>query len=267
MLRTRLFCTISIFLCALFSSRAQSLELQAVAYERIIYDGASLDEVNSALMSKAECYMQLERWREASETLARVRVFALLPEERKALQYKQELCFFMSGEFAQAASFVSELEPDSKELLLLHALALAYSGHYDESEIYAARYLCWDGESPYLPELYKLYAGHPRPRSEVASILMSVVPPLGHIYNGEPAEGLLSAGMNAGALAFTVANLLGGYWVTGIVGGAIALNYTIMGSQERNAALLEIYKHNAPLEFGDRLRAFLLNLNPVDPDA
>lgn len=264
MLRTRLFCIISISLCGLFSSRAQSLESQAVAYERIIYDGAPLDEVNRALLGKADCLMQLGRWNEASQTLARVRVFALLPEERQNLLYKQELCFYMAGEFGQAASFVTEVEPSSREILLLHTLSLAYAGNYDESEIYAARYLSWNGESPHLQELFRLFEGHPRPRSELASLLLSLVPPLGHIYNGAPSEGLLSAGLNAGAVAFTVANLLGGYWVTGIVGGAIALNYTVMGSQERNAALLEIYRKNAPLEFGDRLRAFLATLEPSE---
>lgn len=233
--------------------------MQAVEYERIIYDGAPLQEMNDALLAKADCYIQLGRYRDASATLARVRMFALLPEERQQVLYKQELCFFLSGEFSQAAAFVSEVEPESKDVLLLHALTLAYAGNYDESEIYAARYLSWDGESPHLDALFKLYEGHPQPRSQVASTLLSMLPPLGHIYNGAPAEGLLSAGLNAGSLAFTVANLLGGYWITGIVGGAIALNYTVMGSQERNEALMEMYKTNAPLEFGDRLRAFLLS--------
>lgn len=233
--------------------------MQAVEYERIIYDGAPLQEMNDALLAKADCYIQLGRYRDASATLARVRMFALLPEERQQVLYKQELCFFLSGEFSQAAAFVSEVEPESREILLLHALSLAYAGKYDESEIYAARYLSWDGESPHLDALFKLYEGHPQPRSQVASTLLSMLPPLGHIYNGAPAEGLLSAGLNAGSLAFTVANLLGGYWITGIVGGAIALNYTVMGSQERNEALMEMYKTNAPLVFGDRLRAFLLS--------
>ena len=257
MLRTRLFCIISISLCALFSSRAQSLERQAVEYERIIYDGASLQEVNDALLAKADCYVQLGRYSEASATLARVRMFAMLPEERQVVLYKQELCYYLAGEFASAASFINEVEPSSREVLLLHALTLAYAGDYDASEIYAARFLCWDGESPYLDDLLKLYGQHPQPRSQVASILLSMVPPLGHSYNGATSEGLLSAGLNAGALAFTVANLLGGYWVTGLVGGAIALNYTVMGSQERNEALLEMYNRNAPLEFGDKLRDFL----------
>ena len=263
MLRTRLFCTISIFLCALFSSNAQSLESQAVAYERVIYDGAPLQEVNEALGAKADCYMQLGRYSDAAATIARVRMFAMTPEERAQVMYKQELCWYLCGEFAQAASLVSELEPDTQEIMLLHALVLAYAGRYDESEIYAARYISWNGESPYLEELLELYKGHPQPRSELNAMLLAVLPPAGHFYNEAYGEGLLSAGLNAGSLAFTIANLLGGYWVTGIVGGAIAMNYTVMGNQERNAALVAKYNHNSPIEFGDRLREFL-NLHPVD---
>ena len=257
MLRIRLFCTISIFLCALYSSNAQSLEEQAVGYERIIYDGASLQEVNDALQAKAACYMQLGRYAEASATLSRVRIFALLPEERQQLMYKQELCWFLAGDFAQAASMVSEVEPSSEEVLLLHALSLAYAGRYDESEIYAARYISWNGESPHLDALLKLYEGHPQPRSQLAALFLSMLPPAGHFYNEAYGEGLLSAGLNAGALAFTLANLFGGYWITGIVGGALALNYTFMGNQERNSALVEKYNHNAPIEFGDKVREFL----------
>ncbi len=260
MLRTRLFCTISIFLCALYSSSAQSLESQAVAYERIIYDGAPLQEVNEALVAKADCYQQLGRYKEAAATLGRVRMFALEPEERTRVMYKQELCWYLSGDFAQAASVVSEVEADSDEILLLHALVLAYAGRYDESELYAARYISRDGESPHLAALLKLYEGHPQPRRETASMLLSLLPPAGHIYNGACGEGLLSAGLNAGSIAFTVANLLGGYWITGIVGGAIALNYTVMGNQERNIALVQKYNHNSPIEFGDKLRRFLMEL-------
>ena len=86
---------------------------------------------------------------------------------------------------------------------------------------------------------------------------LSFLPPCGHIYNGRPAEGLLSAGLNAAALGFTVANLLGGYWITGLLGGGILLNYTFMGGQQRNAALVEMVNNDAALEFGDRVRDFL----------
>ncbi len=260
MFKIRLFCTISIFLCALYSSRAQDPELQAVAFERIIYDGAGLEETNAALLGKASCYKQLGRYSEAVSTLSRVRMFALTEEEREAVLYEQELCLFLSGDFEQASALVSEIEPASQDILLLHALVLAYSGNYDESEIYAARFISWDGESPHLQELLQLYAGHPRQKKAPTAMVLSFFPPLGHFYNEAWGEGVLSAGLNTAALAFTVANLLGGYWITGIVGGGIALNYTFMGGQERNAKLVEKNNNNAPLAFGDQVRAFLLSI-------
>ena len=229
----------------------------AVSYERAVWEGASLEDVNNALRGKAECYKQLGRYAEASSTLGRVRMFALLPEERREVLYQQELCHFLGGEFTQAAACVGDLEPDSKDILLLHALVLAYAGRFDESEIYAARFISWDGESPRLQELLDLYAGHPAPRDPATSLVLSFLPPAGHIYNGRPGEGMLSAGLNAAAFAFTIANLLSGYWVTCIVGGGIALNYTFMGNLERNAVLVEAYNKDAALEFGDRVRAFL----------
>lgn len=258
MLRKRLFCTISIFLCALFSSKAQDVDSLAVGYERIVFDGAGLAETNDALIAKAGCYKRQGQYKEASATLARVRLFALTPEERTAVQYQQELCWFLAGDFKQAASLVEEVGDGSSDALLLHALALAYNGQYDESEIYAARYISWDGPSERLPELLALYAAHPRVPDAKTSLVLSFFPPLGHFYNGEIGEGVLSGGLNLAALAFTVANLVSGYWVTGLVGGGIALNYTYMGNHQRNAALVEKRRVNDPIIFGDRVRAFLL---------
>lgn len=229
----------------------------AVDCERVIWEGADLAATNDALIRKAECYKQLGRYPDASATLSRVRMFALLPEERRQVLYQQELCYFLSGEFNQACSIVEELDDDSPQTLMLHALSLAYAGRYDESEIYAARFISCDGPSARLQQLLDLYASHPVPRSSAAAMALSFLPPCGHIYNGRPAEGLLSAGLNAAALGFTVANLLGGYWITGLLGGGILLNYTFMGGQQRNAALVDMVNNDAALEFGDRVRDFL----------
>ncbi len=258
MLSKRLSCITCIFLCALFSSRAQDPDSLAVGYERIVFDGAGLAETNDALLAKAGCYKQQGRYREASETLARIRLFALTPEERTEVQYQRELCWLLEGEFSQAASMVEEVGDASADALLLHALALAYAGRYDESEIYAARFISWDGPSGRLPELLDLYAHAPQAKNPATAMVLSFFPPLGHFYNGAIGEGLLSGTLNLAALAFTVASFVSGYWVTGLVGGGIALNYTFMGNQERNAALVEKYRRNDPVAFGDKVRAFLL---------
>ena len=257
MRRLRLFCTISIFLCALYSGRAQDWESLAVGYERIIFDGADLQATNGALLAKADCYMHLGRYADASATLDRLRLFAFTPEELTDALYRKELMYYLRGEFEQAAALVPEIDAASQEILMLHALVLAYSGRYDESEIMAARCISWDGPSPYLDELLALYRQHPAHRDGAAALALSFLPPAGHFYNEAYGEGVVSFGLNAASLAFTVANLLGGYWVTGILGGAIALNYTFMGNLERNQQLAEIHNNNAPILFGDRVREFL----------
>ena len=255
--RLRLFCTISIFLCALFSSRAQDWESLAVGYERIIFDGADIQATNEALLAKAGCYMQLGRYADASATLDRLRLFALTPEELTDALYRKEMMYYLGGEFEQAAALVPEVEPVSQDILMLHSLVLAYSGRYDESEIMAARCISWDGPSPHLDELLALYRQRPAERNGAAALALSFFPPAGHFYNEAYGEGLLSLGLNGASVAPIVASLLGGYWITGIAGGAIALDYTLMGSIERNQQLVETHNNNATILFGDRVRDFL----------
>ncbi|MBR4810112.1 MAG: hypothetical protein IK031_07515 [Bacteroidales bacterium] len=235
----------------------------AVAYERLIYDGAGLQETNEALLAKAECYKMLGRYDDASQTLARIRMYALSDEERNSVLYQQELCHFLAGDLEQAASLAGQVEPDSQDILLLHALVLAYSGRYDESELMAARCISWNGESPLLEELLTLYRNHPAEKSEKTAFVLSFLPPLGHFYNGAYGEGLLSAGLNAASLAYAVLNCVGGYWVSGILGGLIALNYTYMGAHERSGELAATGNHNARIQFGERVREFLAHATEV----
>ena len=235
----------------------------AVAYERLIYDGAGLEETNAALLAKTECYKMLGRYRDASGTLARIRMYALTPEERNTVLYQQELCHFLAGELDQAATLVAEVEPSSQDILLLHALVLAYAGRFDESELMAARCLCWNGESPYLDELLAMYREHPTVRNGTTALALGFLPPLGHFYNGAYGEGLLSAGLNAGSVAYILANCIGGYWISGILGGIIALNYTWMGSVERSQALTEKNNNNATILFGERVREFFARVMEV----
>lgn len=232
----------------------------AVEHERTVWSGAGLEETNAALIGKAGCYAQLGRYADASSTLSRVRMFALTPGERQDVLYKQELYMYLSGDFQQASTLIEEVGDGTQDALLLHSLVLAYAGKYDESEIYAARFVSWDGPCERLPELLKFYEGHPRQKSASKAMALSFVPPLGHFYNEAYGEGLLSLGLNGAAAAFVVANLLGGYWVTGILGGGILLNYTFMGNQERNAALAQRHNSRDPIAFGDSLRALLSDI-------
>lgn len=232
----------------------------AVGYERIVFEGAGVTEANEALNAKAGCYKQLGRYGDAAATLDRIRLYALSDAERRDILYQKELCHFLSGNFPTAASLVADLPATGRDTLLLHALVLCYAGRYAESEEMAAKLLGWYGHADRLGDLRRLYASHPQHKSDGATMALSFLPPAGHMYTGHGREGLLSMALNAGAVAITAASLLSSYWITGIVGGGILLNYTFMGNQERTAALTAQYNHNAPILFGDRLRAFLFEI-------
>ena len=96
-----------------------------------------------------------------------------------------------------------------------------------------------------------------RDAATAPTTVLSFVPPLAHFYNEAYGEGLLSAGLNAASVGIIVANLVGGYWISGILGGGIALDYTLMGNRERNAFLVHKNNTNGPIAFGERLRALL----------
>lgn len=93
----------------------------------------------------------------------------------------------------------------------------------------------------YLEESGKA-TGIPRPKvkKESTAALLSFLPPLGQIYLDKPLEGLGSLMLNAGAAAFTVWQLAGGNWVTGILGGGLMLNETFFkGNMEKNISRVE----------------------------
>ncbi len=79
----------------------------------------------------------------------------------------------------------------------------------------------------------------PKLKSPWAGMFLTFLVPAGYIYAGSPLEGLVSTGLNGVAVLWTVSQILGGCYVSGIFGGALALNSTFFGAQQRVASLLE----------------------------
>ena len=65
--------------------------------------------------------------------------------------------------------------------------------------------------------------------------------------------------LNAAAAGWCVWQCLEGFWISGLLGGGIALNYTFMGNQERCAWLVEKYNHDALRQFNDSLKDLILS--------
>ena len=264
--RTLLSFITSIFLCAAFSSEAQERtdwELKAVQYERAAFDAEDPYDAAEALVSKAECYKRCGRYADAAATLGRVGMYLLPSGRRQEVLYRKELCFYLAGDFDAAASYMEEADGEaSPRRLLLDALVLGECARWDESKAKASALtdMLYDGAELEAADaaLEALFADVPELRDEKKAVFRSFLPPLGHLYSGHLSEGLVSLGLDAAAAGWTVWQCVSGNWITGLLGGGIALNYTLMGGMERSAELAEQYNHDALRGFNDALRTLLL---------
>ena len=141
MRRTALLCLIFTFLSAAgFKAHAQdrdSLLFEAACCERIVFDSQNPREAGEALIRKAELYKQAGEYAGALETLERVRMFVLTPDERRAVIIQKALCAFMDGSYDTSMTYLSELgiapgyqEPRLKKDWLAMALTLLVPAGY-----------------------------------------------------------------------------------------------------------------------------------------
>ena len=268
--RTLLFFITSIFLCAAVSTRAQEKadwELKAVELERIVFESEDPFEVNNALVEKAFCYKQCRRFADAASTLGRVRMYMLPPQEQSEVLYEKELCSYLAGDFEAAAAYIEEADANGAgagpERLMLDALVFGECGRWAESKDKAVALVSslYEGdELEYaLAGLEEQYAGIPELKSSDKALALAFLPPLGHCYTGHYEEGALSMLLNAAAAGWCVWQCLEGFWISGLLGGGIALNYTFMGNQERCAWLVEKYNPDALRQFNDSLKDLILS--------
>lgn len=216
----RLFCTISIFLCATFTVRAQSLE--AVEYERVLFHGASPAEANAALLSRAACLEQLGRYDDALDALDRLRLFAMSADDRLRSNHLRGVAMLRTGNYQGAAGCLDEGFPQDKEASRDAALILASDRRFDESLSLAVSLYPQHSD-----ELQKLFKKAPKARKEGAAMMLSFLPPLGHIYLKDDKWLGTTLASYAGA-ALTVWQFIEGNYITAILGGGMLLNASYM---------------------------------------
>ena len=116
------------------------------------------------------------------------------------------------------------------------------------SEIIIQKSLCayldadYDASISYLEELgVQTEYVEPKLKKDWVGMALTFLVPAGYIYAGAPGEGAVSTALNAGSVAWIVLNMGAGVPVTALLGGALALSYTFLGSQERVAELIAIH--------------------------
>ena len=127
-----------------FSGWAQSRAMQAVEYERALWEGVGADDANGLLLARAQCLIGLERWADAADALDRLRLYALPAERLPEITYLKALC---------------------------------KSGVGDSSAAYA---ILQEGQS----QGFWTLTGKPSQKSPIVAAFLALNPPSGHLYVG-----------------------------------------------------------------------------------
>ena len=112
MRRTALLCLICTFLSATFSKAqgvTDSLLFEAAKCERIVFEARSPIDANDALLRKAELYKQAGLYKEALQTLERLRLYLVKADARTEVTVQKSLCAFLAGDYDASLSYLDEL--------------------------------------------------------------------------------------------------------------------------------------------------------------
>lgn len=227
--KTLLFFITFISLCAAYSTDAQEYDwaMKAVELERTAFMADSPDVANEAIIAKAICLREAGRYTEASSTLDRVRMYLLSPEQQASIMLEKAICSCLAGDVENTVSVLEQLSASDPEL----ASALA--------------------------ELRAEFDSTHKSKTEGKAITLAFLPPLGHWYTKNYGEGLKSMFLNAAAAGWTVWQCLSGCWISGLLGGGIALNSTFMGNIESSAKLVNEFNETSRREWNEALKRLL----------
>lgn len=125
-----------------FTARAQSPAMQAVQFERLLWEGAGADDANAALLARTRCLMELGRWADATDALDRLRLYALPPEQMPEVAYLKAMCKSRAGDSEGAYAALKEGEAQG----------------------------------------YWTLIGQPKKKSPVVGAFLAMNPPAGHLY-------------------------------------------------------------------------------------
>ena len=194
---------------------------------------------------------------EALRSLERIRLYLLEPENVAEVLVSKSRCSMETGDYGAALGFLEE-SGMANEYPSVYAVLLAASWRFSEAKEQALKCVRTESEKE---KVMKLFSKAPKLKKEGTAAALSFLPPAGQLYLGEPAEGLLSLLLNAGAVSFTVLELLEHNWVTGLLGGGLLLNETFFkGNLNRNVSEVDAVNKRSVEEFAMSLDYLLYSM-------
>lgn len=250
------------FLCAPFLIKAQTEFLfkadslfhngeygsAALFYERAFFESHDVSTSSFAILKKVDCLKKQNLFTLALAQLDKIR-FDLLPKDvQPKWRYERAFCSYMSDNFSQVEKefeFYNVFINDTafrRSMLFLETAALINEFKWQEAKTSLQQYIQFAAadslqKMDLTAKAEKILNHHPKYKDPDKARQLSIMPGLGQLYSGYPAEGAFSFILNAAALSFGVYHVLNGFPITGYFGGAGMLQAFYFGGQNRAAIL------------------------------
>lgn len=271
----RIFCWIYIFLYATFSGSCQESQTHwiekadklysegqfneaAIAYERSLFSGQSVNEIGLIKLKKADCYKQLENFTRALKELETIFLPSMPDSIQTTVIYQKALCHYLNHNSQEAEAWIEQLPLEFKtsentvlEILIysdllqwgkarermLFLIDKNNSGEREDSLIMVCNHIF---DNKYQPKIKKV---------KTATTLSTFLPGAGQIYVGNVGRGLLAFTFTAGTIGLAALEVVNGFYITGYVVGLGFFQKSYFGgieqtrrlARERNSKKVEKY--------------------------
>lgn len=263
-----------IFLFAPLFTEAQNLNADSlfsegdylkarVEYEKSIFSGGSVNDINKLLLKKSYCFKEEGKFENAYQTLQRITVDFVNKDFATSILYELSLTAYLANKSDLALSHLEEMKyyfPDttSQILQVLEVLSLNEVHQWNEAQqkfkLYATTYNLGLNEDIY-SDIISFKPRNPR-KAETMSMLF---PGSGQMYTGHFLRGLSSTVINGGLVLFTLSSFSSGFYLSGAFTGVALFYLFYNGGVSYARSLAEKRNFQVYLKFNDSIKSQIWN--------
>jgi tetratricopeptide (TPR) repeat protein len=256
--------------------RLGEFEKAATAFERVYFFSRNNEERISALLSRADCFKNLNRNYEAYNSLVRIHNYELSDSLKCAANYQLALNLYLSGYFNDAEKYCAKNNsipvntPEYKSSLLLHGLVLNELLNYKQARTKFSEYLqsgsVSDSAKDSLNNLI-VQAYDPKNLPRIKSLkkarrLSKVLPGAGLFYAGKPGKAMANISFQLLAAGYTAANIYVGNYLTAGSAGFFLLRAFYTGGVNQLNEVIPKVNYLSSRKFNDTFKnSFIQKVN------
>ena len=294
---TSAFCLTCIFLCGTYFVRGEGLSQDTtfckgdtlfaqgqyfeagIAYERVYFYSEDPDVRARASLRKSQALKQQGEYARAVNDLQRSLPYTREDSLREAILYEMAFCSFLSGVYPQSFSLLKQLEvqyPEGQQpeaYSLLKGMVLVKMEDWEGFNEYLQEISAEDPRDSerdmLLNEIHNLLQESQWPAvrdPDKARMLSTFLPGSGHIYAGEPGQGILNGLSQMASLGTAVLLAYNQLYIGGFIVGLGMFQSFYFGGIRHAGELAEEKNQTEKDLYQGKLFALLIKLHQSDPN-